>query len=95
MASAYRDALEALFRAAGGSSWKEKNNWATDTELSAWYGVTVDKDDRVRVLALQNNNLRGIIGTLYLEILLACNVLDFENEYIYSIYVNRPKVIIS
>eukprot|EP00903_Cladosiphon_okamuranus_P010529 g9959.t1 len=65
MASADRDALEALFRSTGGDSWEEKFNWATDAELSTWYGVNVDEDNRVVELALgsfvSGNNLKGPI----------------------------------
>eukprot|EP00903_Cladosiphon_okamuranus_P010532 g9962.t1 len=72
MASADRDALEALFRSTGGDSWEQKFNWATDAELSTWHGVKVDEDNRVVELALGSivfgNNLQGpipeVLGSL-------------------------------
>eukprot|EP00752_Nemacystus_decipiens_P017785 g15946.t1 len=46
MASADREALEALFRSTAGENWEEKANWVTDAELSTWHGVKVDEDGR-------------------------------------------------
>lgn len=54
-----RDALVALFRATGGASWKRKQNWDTDAELSAWFGVEVNNQGRVVKLNLEWNNLQG------------------------------------
>ena len=48
-------ALEALYDATGGSSWK------TTEPLSEWHGVTTDSDGRVTVLYLPNNQLTGQI----------------------------------
>lgn len=62
MASGDRDALKALFRATDGDSWTEKENWATDAELSTWDGVTVDVKGRVTELVLPDNGLQGIVS---------------------------------
>ena len=38
-----RDALVALYNAAGGARWKQNENWLSDKPLNEWYGVrTVD-----------------------------------------------------
>lgn len=58
-ASTDRDALAALFRAAGGESWRCKDNWDTDAELARWHGVTVNVDGRVVKISLCLNGLRG------------------------------------
>jgi hypothetical protein len=35
--------LRALFEATGGTTWKEKSGWSSDSaDLSAWYGVRVE-----------------------------------------------------
>lgn len=60
MASGDRDVLEALFRSTDGDGWAERNNWATDAELSTWFGVTVDVNGRVEELVLPENNLQGV-----------------------------------
>lgn len=62
MSLAARAALEALFRATGGDSWRHKANWVTDAELSTWHGVKVDEDGQVVALRLDwNNNVQGIV----------------------------------
>ena len=63
MAFTDRDVLRALFRSAGGPSWTRKEYWDTDAELSQWYGVEVDDQDRVVKLDLRHNNLEGAIHT--------------------------------
>ena len=59
MAQTDREALIALHRSTDGPNWKKKTNWNTDTELSDWYGVTVN-EGRVVGLYLAAYNLRGI-----------------------------------
>ena len=56
-----RAALSALFGAAGGENWTHSENWGTDRPLGEWYGVSVDDQGRVTVLALYNNGLGGPI----------------------------------
>lgn len=59
MASTDRDALVALYNAAGGAEWTNKESWTTDAKLSDWHGVDVDGEGRVVKLDLGGNNLRG------------------------------------
>lgn len=54
-----QEALEHLFREAGGPFWLRKDSWNDKAaDLSKWYGVTV-KQGRVVKLDLPNNNLIG------------------------------------
>ncbi|CAN0430149.1 unnamed protein product [Pylaiella littoralis] len=61
MTSTDRDILLVLYKSTGGASWKNTVNWGTDTPISQWYGVEVNKQDRVVKLSLSSNNLRGQI----------------------------------
>lgn len=63
MSSTDRAALLALYRLTGGASWKRKNNWDTDGDLSQWDGVRVNDQGRVVSLRLDHNNLTGILQT--------------------------------
>ena len=56
-------ALESLYDATGGDSWRNKTNWKTTAQLDDWNGVTVT-DGRVSIIFLGNNNLRGTIPGL-------------------------------
>ena len=69
-----KDALLALYQAAGGDSWTSNDNWLSDDPIGTWYGVTTDQNDRVVELDLSDNGLKGAIpielGNLpYLEML--------------------------
>lgn len=55
-----REALMALYEAAGGENWTNHENWGTNTELSEWYGVTVE-DNEIVALELPDNNLSGTL----------------------------------
>ena len=55
------EVLEALYDAAGGPNWLNNDNWLTDAPLGQWHGVRVDGEDRVTVLELRDNNLKGPI----------------------------------
>lgn len=55
-----REALMALYEAAGGENWTNHENWGTNTELSEWYGVTVE-DNEIVALELSDNNLSGTL----------------------------------
>ncbi|CAM9246872.1 unnamed protein product, partial [Ectocarpus sp. 8 AP-2014] len=63
-----RDALVALYDAAGGSNWKNNGNWNTDADLSKWHGININDQGRVVEVHLAANNLQGSIpealGTL-------------------------------
>ena len=56
-----RAALEALYDATGGPSWKSSTNWKTSAPLDAWEGVSTDDAGRVAALLLSRNNLSGPI----------------------------------
>ena len=66
IASMDRDGLDALFHSANGAEWTKNDNWNTDAELSTWYGVEVDGEDRVVMLSLNANNLRGMPAPVHL-----------------------------
>ncbi|MYC93670.1 MAG: hypothetical protein F4X14_01755, partial [Caldilineaceae bacterium SB0661_bin_32] len=70
-ATTERDALIALYEAAGGDNWEQKDNWLSDRPLSDWHGVTTDAGGRVTHLKLGGNRLTGTIPDLsaltYLE----------------------------
>lgn len=55
-----REALMALYEATGGENWTNHENWGTNTELSEWYGVTVE-DNEIVALELPDNNLSGTL----------------------------------
>ena len=78
-ASSDREALEALYHAAGGSSWTRSDNWLTDAPLREWFGVIVDDANRVRRLVLADNGLRGSIPP-ELGTLTALRVLALEKN---------------
>ena len=57
-----RATLTALYNSAGGASWTDKTNWGSTTEpLNTWFGVEVDGNGNVTVLALPGNNLSGTL----------------------------------
>ena len=56
-----RAALEALYQATNGASWKRRTNWLSSASLGTWYGITVDNTGRVIKLKLSSNRLSGHI----------------------------------
>ena len=56
-----RDALVALYQAAGGRDWKNKMHWLTDRPIREWHGVEVNENGRVTQLKLIRNGLIGEI----------------------------------
>ena len=56
-----REALVALYRAAGGPGWTMSGGWLTDAPLGHWHGVTANADGRVTGIELERNNLEGTI----------------------------------
>ncbi len=56
-----RDALVALYHAAGGENWTNNANWLSDRPLGEWHGVTTNSEGRVFVLRLVRNQLSGSI----------------------------------
>lgn len=57
-----REALSAIYRAAGGDGWRENGNWNSSRPVGTWYGVTVGPDNGVTELRLGNNGLSGTIA---------------------------------
>lgn len=74
-----RVALGFLYDAAGGSGWRNRDNWGTDADLSTWYGVEVNARGEVQSLSLANNNLRGSI-TPWVGDLVALERLDLGSN---------------
>ena len=58
-ASKDREALERLYRDAGGDAWTRNTNWLTGAPLSEWFGVRVGPNGRVDGLQLRSNGLKG------------------------------------
>ncbi|MXZ19658.1 MAG: hypothetical protein F4Y84_03435 [Caldilineaceae bacterium SB0665_bin_25] len=56
-----RDALVAVYHAAGGENWAQDGNWLTDEPLGSWRGVTTDGNGSVIELELNRNLLSGYI----------------------------------
>ena len=50
-----------LYRSTGGPAWTNNTNWASDSLVHEWYGVTTDEHGRLISLDLANNGLRGKI----------------------------------
>ena len=62
-----KDALIALYCAAGGASWTTNTNWLSNMAISTWSGVTVDTNDSNKVVELKLNHY-GLSGTIPLEL---------------------------
>ncbi len=56
-----RAALVALYEAAGGRGWANRDNWLTDAPLAEWHGIETDRVGRVVSLDLGENGLAGRI----------------------------------
>ncbi|WP_052958674.1 leucine-rich repeat domain-containing protein [Maribacter thermophilus] len=54
-----RDALVAFYNATNGDNWTTP--WDLSADISTWYGVTLNSENRVRYLVLPDNNLTGTI----------------------------------
>ena len=54
-----RDALVAFYNATNGDNWTNNTDWLTDEHIYGWYGVTVNVDESVTRLTLEENNLVG------------------------------------
>jgi Leucine-rich repeat (LRR) protein len=74
-----RSALLALYNSTNGETWTNKTGWSTNaTDLSTWYGISLNGEGCVKALALQNNNL---VGTIPVEI---GNLTNLEELYLFS-----------
>ena len=54
-----REALVAFYNATNGDNWTNNTDWLTDEHIYGWYGVTVNVDESVTRLTLEENNLTG------------------------------------
>ena len=54
-----RAVLTALYRATNGDNWLDNENWLSNLPLNQWFGVRANADNRVNVLELFDNRLRG------------------------------------
>ena len=54
-----RATLMDLHDSAGGTSWTNRENWASDEPIGSWYGVEANADARVTALRLSENGLSG------------------------------------
>lgn len=53
-----REALVALYKAAGGDNWKNNSGWLSDKPVGEWYGIET-YNGLVTKISLMNNNLCG------------------------------------
>ena len=77
-----RLALEALYRATGGSNWVQNDNWLSDAPLGEWYGVVTEQGN-VTELNFQSN---GLVGPIPPELgnLANLTVLDLRSNRLYG-----------
>ncbi|CAN0351243.1 unnamed protein product, partial [Ectocarpus sp. 12 AP-2014] len=67
-------------RATQGAHWTTNTGWGTSAEIGRWHGVTVDEQDRVTQIDLNENNLQGAIpGEVGNLQSLVCLSLDHNN----------------
>lgn len=57
-----KEALLALYNSTDGDNWTHNSNWGTSSEVSEWYGITVE-NNQVTSIELPSNNLVGFIPT--------------------------------
>lgn len=58
---AARHILLEFYHALGGEEWVDDSNWNSNKPLNGWFGVTVNENDTLLEINLENNNLIGII----------------------------------
>ncbi len=76
-----RSALEALYYSLNGQNWTNNENWLTGSDISTWYGVSLNGDGRVSELNLTFNNLTGTIPP-EIGMLTELETLDFGSNVI-------------
>lgn len=67
-----REALVALYDAAGGDNWTNNENWCSDKPVDEWFGISVNEDGYVSEISLLWNNMQGtlpgeIVDLKYIE----------------------------
>jgi GTPase SAR1 family protein/Leucine-rich repeat (LRR) protein len=58
---AARQVLLEFYHALGGGEWVNDTNWNSNKPLNGWFGITVNENDNLLEINLENNNL---VGTL-------------------------------
>ena len=56
-------ALVMLYNATNGDNWTNKTGWLGTGNFSTWFGITVDTNNRITAINLNNNNLTGTLPT--------------------------------
>lgn len=84
------NALLAFYDATGGDNWTDKTNWLTSSNVSSWFGITVE-NFRVTEIRLPNNNLVGNVDNT-LKPLEGLKVLDLESNQITGIDLSPDEV---
>ena len=56
-----RAVLIAFYKATGGPTWVNSDNWLSAAPMGEWYGVRTDDNGRVTRLVIYNNQLSGEI----------------------------------
>ena len=72
-------ALLALYDAAGGEGWNNRDGWLYEVALGQWHGVTTDPSGRVTGLDLSGNGLSGELPE-ELEYLTELTELNLSNN---------------
>jgi ribosomal protein L13E len=73
-----------LFNSTQGHQWKLKRNWCTPAPLSQWFGLSVNRLDRIVKIQLPMNNLTGEIPTS-IDSLIHLRELDLRYNQLFGI----------
>lgn len=81
-----REALVALYNAAGGTDWINQDNWCSDKPVSEWAGVEVNEIGMVMALYGSGNSYNGYIpkeiaNLKHLRNLSVGGILDVEESF--------------
>lgn len=74
------EALVAFYNSTNGYAWDHRDNWAYESDVGTWYGVTVE-DNHVTQIVLNNNNLTGQIP-MDIGLLPYLTSLSLQNNFI-------------
>ena len=75
-----REALIAFFNATDGPNWLRP--WDLSADMSTWYGITLDANDRVIGIQIWENRLNGFIPTEIGDLngLKSLEIINFSNS---------------
>lgn len=62
-----RDILVAFYNVTGGDNWTNNENWCSEKPLGEWYGITLDEENKVYAIDLNDNNIIGSVDLSGLE----------------------------